>query len=190
MKTCRYKIASPVENYIEGAKVANDKLFCSLSPTPDSHFIKVMDLSTLTFIKSIEIPERCSQLIPMGNNQLLGIHYRGFFILDTESLEIVKSTEVFITSNHVALNESENVLYYLQIAAQPSPVPYILSKLNLSNGESSYITGVHDMIVGPITYDKKAKVIVSGGGLKIFSTDGEVLKVVELPANTSHIFIK
>ncbi len=175
---------------LDAAKIVNDRLFCSIETFREGYSIKVMNMNTRTFIKTIGISDRYIKFISLNERQLLAIQNNGFSILDTESMEIIKSTQVFIGSGYVTVNLQENILYCLRPLAQPSAVPFILSKIDLSTGVVTNISDYGEWVVGPILYDQKASVIVSGGGLKIFSKEGEVLQQQVLPENTTHLFIK
>lgn len=175
---------------LNAAKIVNDRLFCSVETFNEGYRIKVMNLNTRTFIKTIGITDPYIRFISLNERQLLGVQNNGFSIIDTESMEVLKSTQVFIGSAYVTVNLPENVLYCIRPLAQPSAVPYILSKIDLVTGEASNISDYGERIDSPIMFDLTTSVIISGGGVKIFSKEGRVLQQSSLLENTSHLFIK
>jgi hypothetical protein len=175
---------------MDAVALANNRLFCSVAIVDKGFFIRVMDLTSRTFIDSTEISSICQRLIPLDQNHLLGIKNNGYFIMDTQSLEITTDEPLGMEADGVALDAASNILYFLYPVAQPALVPYQLKQLNLSTGMTTQVTTYPESILKPILFDDEAKVIVSGGGLKIFSRDGKVLEDVAAPATTKYLFIK
>jgi len=175
---------------LEEVTINNNRLF-SVVGDGNKGYIHVMDLNTLTPLDSIEILSNVYELIPYHQDQLLCIKNSEYFILNTESLEIEDSKVVSIGHYGAALNSSEDILYYLIPQAQPSLYEFILGKVKISTGETSFVTEFDEPINDPIIFDNKGRVIVSGGGLKIFARDGEVVDLVEEALfNTSMIFVQ
>jgi hypothetical protein len=173
---------------MRAAKVANNRLFYHVIIEDVGSFIQVLDLSTNTIIDSIEVP-LCRQLVYLDEDRLLVVLDNGYFILFTESLETTETETPGFGNDPVTYNAKDGVLYVLRSNAQPAVVPYTLSKVNLSTGQSFPLSKAGEWIEGPIVYDSKTNVIISGGGLKIFSTGGDLLKNVNLPHNALHIFV-
>lgn len=172
---------------MRASTIANNRLFSHVIVRGIGSFIKVLDLSTKVVISSIEVP-LFKQLVYLNENQLLVSTVDSYFILDTKTLEKSQPISSYLDDQAVAYSPVDNTLYTLFVNAQPALTAYRLGKINLLTGESSNLTD--ESIIGPIIFDDKTNVIVSGGGLKIFSTEGKVLQTVDLPYSTSHILIK
>jgi hypothetical protein len=174
---------------LRSIKVANDRLFSGQVVANTGYFIRVLDLKTRTYIASIPVPS-FRQFVYLSESQLLVMTSTDYFILDTESLQSSTPINFSAGNEQVTYDSRNHVLYFLYPNAQPALVQYTLYKVDVSTGEKSLVTQFGESIVGPIVYDDKSNVIVSGGGVKIFSTKGEVLKKVALPYSALHIFIK
>jgi hypothetical protein len=173
---------------LRAMKVVNNRLFYNVIIEDEGSFIRVMDLSSNTIIDSIEVP-LCNQFVYLSGNQLLVIVNTGYFILNTQSLEATETKPPGFGMDAMTFNERDNVLYILRSNAQPASTPYTLGTVDLSTGQFTPLSKTGEWIDGPILYDPNTNVIVSGGGVKVFSTNGELMKNVDLPFMASHIFI-
>jgi hypothetical protein len=175
------------------AIVHGDRLF-SVVGIEGKGYLHVLDLNTLNPVDSTEITSPISKLVSYNDHQLLCFQSDGYFILDTETLAMGPLQPASFGTPYVALSASVDMLYYLQSIPQPALYPSILSKIRVSTGELfpviEYGAGIHTP-TAPILFDEKAKVIVGGGGLQIFSTTGELLDdVEEALGGTVYIFVR
>lgn len=173
---------------LRAMKVVNNRLFYNVIIEDEGSFIRVMDLSTNTIVDSIEVPP-CHQFIYLNESQLVVMVSNGYFILDVVSLGTTETKPPGLGLDAMSFNANDNVLYVLRSNAQPASTPYTLGKIDLSTGQYTPLSKTGEWIDGPIIYDPNTNVIVSGGGVKVFSTNGELIEDVGLPFMASHIFI-
>jgi DNA-binding beta-propeller fold protein YncE len=179
------------DNYLGlmAAKAVGKNLYLALRNSANDKMIVVFDLTTKSITKTIPTTAVCTSLVPLNDNKLLAINPVSQLILNATSGEVEKTVK-FPLMTHATVGQSDNVIYYLHATAQPSLTPYILAKADLTTGESVVLGDGRELIQPPIVYNKRSDVIVSGGGLKIFKTDGTVKANTQAPGNTTHIFIK
>jgi hypothetical protein len=169
--------------YLSDVAISDNELFYLVRENAGST-LKARDLTTKQMRTLAEFDQPCSDLLWVGNNKLLVVTSDEYRIIDTRGISapVVGSADI----TNATFDPETNTLYFLDPAAQPSPVPYYLSKLDLSTGEKTMLAnGEH--VVPPLLYDAKTKLIVSGG-IKVFSEEGDLLHTAIVSQTTNHIF--
>lgn len=169
--------------YLSDVVISDNELFYLIRENAGTT-LKARDLITKQMRTLLEFDKPCSDLLWVGNNKLLVVTSNEYRIIDTRGISapIIGSADI----TNATFDPETNTLYFLDPATQPSPVPYYLSKLDLSTGKKTMLA-IGEHVVPPLFYDAKTKLIVSGG-IKVFSEEGDLLHTAVVSQTTNHIF--
>jgi hypothetical protein len=174
---------------LHATSVSNGRLFRYIVIEDLGGFIQVLDLNTKAIVDSIELPF-IGQFVSLDENRLMVIGNGGYQIMNTQSLTISSLITPFCSAEDpVYYSLRDNILYALCSNAQPSASRYSLYKVDPLTGDYTILSHPRELISGPTTFDSKSNRIITGG-LKIFSTNGAVIKDFGLGNGALYYFVK
>jgi hypothetical protein len=168
--------------------IVGNKLLLSTFDTSGDAVIQGIDLTTKQALPSIALNQICVSLNPLGNDRLLGVTPTSYVIIDTEKMQVVQNTQVYLSAESISVDAANNTAYFLGTVAQPANYRFYLGKLDLLTGEISRLLD-NEALSMPLLFDPKSKLIITGD-LKVFSTTGKTLDEVSVPSPTKHLFVK
>ncbi len=193
----------PVGEYPEGIGYANNKLFIANSKLGSGNSVSVIDLSTNSVIKTINVRQNPRFVTVTNDNKVIigcsgdfmsPTSIAGLFIIDPNSLNVVDSILLAYHPQDIALTKT-NIVYYINDRG--------VGKINLTNKQvdTVFIAGnrINDIygIAYSIAYDDLSERLYIGnpknftqnGEVQIFNKDGNFIKKFDTKINPGAIYI-